>query len=376
MKIALIANYRPEHSFSMLGYAAMLQSGLQSRGHQVEIVDPPVVFGRLAVGDGEFAKWIGYIDKYLLGPGLMRRKIRRFDPDIVHVCDHSNSMHLRCAADKPQVITCHDLIAINGARGRYPGLRTRFTGRLQQAWIAHGLARARHVICDSHKTASDFRENFPASQAEIRVIHLGLNRAFYPAPAAEIQAALAALGLPAETPYLLHVGHNSWYKNRRGAMQIYASLRQFPEFQSFMLVMVGAPWSAPMRAFCAESKLNNRVVEARSLPDSTLNALYSGAAALLFPSREEGFGWPILEAQACGCPVITTKRPPMTEIAGDAAIFIDPSEPRLAAQTIRDQWSRRAQLRESGFRNVERFSPDAMLDACRSAYESIVASER
>ena len=131
-----------------------------------------------------------------------------------------------------------------------------------------------------------------------------------------------------------------------------------------------------MRAFCAESNLHNWIVEARSVSDSTLNGLYSGAAALLFPSREEGFGWPIIEAQACGCPVITTKRPPMTEIAGDAAFFIDPSEPQLAAQTIRDQWSGRARLRESGFRNIERFSPDAMLDAYCSAYQSIVSSER
>ncbi len=376
MKIALIANYRSDFFNSMSGYAAMLENGVRSRGHQVEIIEPPIVFGSLARGPGEFAKWIGYIDQYILGPGFLRRKIRRINPDIVHVCDHSNSMYLRSTAGKPQVITCHDLLAISGARGRHQGVSTRLTGRLQQRWIARGLARARHVICVSHKTASDFREIFPGSRAEIRVIHHGLSRAFSPASTTDIRAALGALGLTPQTKYLIHVGGNSWYKNRLGAMQIYVSLRQFPEFRPLVLVMVGRPWTEAMRAFCLESGLNDRIVEAEDVSDSTLNALYSGAAGLLFPSREEGFGWPILEAQACGCPVITTNRPPMTEVAGDAAIFIDPSEPSLAAQTIRDQWPRCADLREAGFRNLQRFSLDAMIDAYCTAYESIVSSGR
>jgi len=375
LKIALIANYRPDQSYSMHGYAAMLGQGLRGRGHDVETVHPPIVFGRVANDHRPFAKWFGYIDKYLFGISSLRRKIRRFDPDIVHVCDHSNSMYLRSAGDKPRVITCHDLIAVNTARGRYPGLSTRLTGRIQQRWIARGLVQAPHVICDSQKTASDFRLNFPNSRADIRVIYLGLREGFSVRSTAEIRAALTALGLSTETPYLLHVGHNGWYKNRLGAMRIYANLRQFPEFQSVMLVMVGRAWTAPMHAFCGQSKLRNWVAEVRNTSDSILSALYSGAEALLFPSLEEGFGWPMVEAQACGCPVITTNRPPMTEIAGEAAILIDPSDPCLAAQTIREQWPRRAEVREAGFRNLKRFSPHAMLDACCSAYESIIAAK-
>ncbi len=355
----------------MKGYAAMLARGLRSRGHQVEIVRPPLVLGRLPIGRGEIAKWIEYIDMYVVAPAWLRWKVRK--AEVVHVCDHSNSMYLRCAGRKPQIITCHDLLAINAARGKYSGVSVRFTGRIQQRWIAHGLERARYVICDSHKTETDFRELFGPS-ANIRVIHIGLSRPFSPVPAIECQAALATKTIPPGTRYLLHVGGNNWYKNRLAAMQIFAELRRYPEYHETILVLAGAPWTEQMHAFSRTELIRNAVVEMTDVSDSTLNALYSGAEALLFPSREEGFGWPILEAQACGCPVITTNRPPMTAVAGDAAIFIDPSKPEIAAQEIRSQWSRRSVLRALGFANLERFSTEKMMDLYVEAYEELTSS--
>jgi glycosyltransferase involved in cell wall biosynthesis len=79
---------------------------------------------------------------------------------------------------------------------------------------------------------------------------------------------------------------------------------------------------------------------------------------LLFPSLYEGFGWPLIEAQSCGCPVITSNRPPMTEVAGDAALYIDPADEDSAAERIAEGFERLAQLREAGFRNAERFDPN------------------
>jgi glycosyltransferase involved in cell wall biosynthesis len=76
------------------------------------------------------------------------------------------------------------------------------------------------------------------------------------------------------------------------------------------------------------------IIERVEPPEEQLRALYTGAPALLFPSLEEGFGWLILEAQACGCPVITIARPPMTEAAGGAAILINPEEVAGAAAEI------------------------------------------
>ena len=73
-------------------------------------------------------------------------------------------------------------------------------------------------------------------------------------------------------------------------------------------------------------EIAERVVEIEDAPDQLLEALYTCAVALLYPSLSEGFGWPIVEAQACGCPVICTNLPPMPETAGDAGLFRDPAD--------------------------------------------------
>ena len=98
--------------------------------------------------------------------------------------------------------------------------------------------------------------------------------------------------------------------------------------------MAGAPWSEKMRNFVTANNLGGGVIEIVDPSNEDLRSLYSGAAALLFPSLYEGFGWPLIEAQSCGCPVITSNRPPMTEVAADAALYIDPANESEAAAFI------------------------------------------
>jgi glycosyltransferase involved in cell wall biosynthesis len=121
-----------------------------------------------------------------------------------------------------------------------------------------------------------------------------------------------------------------------------------------------------------EEKLEGRAIEALDIGTEDLHALYCNAAFLLFPSIEEGFGWPIVEAQACGCPVVTSNRPPMTEAAGEAAIFVDPTNPESAAAVIADGVSRREWLREAGLRNVQRFDSNRIADCYLALYEEIL----
>jgi glycosyltransferase involved in cell wall biosynthesis len=369
MKIVLISNYRPERAYSMLAYARMLAHGLRARGYDIAVVHPPAIFGRIPGLGGEVAKWLGYIDKFIFAPAWLRWKSR--DADIVHVCDHANAMYLRWLGHRPHVITVHDLISVTAARGQYPGIQIRLTGRILQRWVVSSLLRAQNVICDSHQTESELRSVAPRIKAAIAVIHLSLRRDIAPASPPEIERVLARLGLTPGTEYLLHVGGNNWYKNRRGAMEIFAALRKSPQFSSTRLILAGKPLLPELRRFLQSAQLEDWVTEAKDVTDEDLIALYSGAAGLLFPSIVEGFGWPILEAQACGCPVITTNRAPMTEVAGDAAIFIDPARPELAAQLIRDQWSRLPALREAGFRNLERFRPTDVMDAYCRTYEQV-----
>lgn len=371
MRILLISNYRPDRQQSMLRYPRMLERALRGRGHEVTVIHPPAVAGRLPFPGKGIRKWIRYIDKYLIAPLYLRPKARGYD--VVHICDHSNAMYLPCAGSTPCVITCHDLIGVLSGKGYYPEVRPGRGGSVLQDWIVNSLKQSRYVVCISGKTAGDLRALVPECRAKVRVIPHALNRRCEPACPEEIEQQKRELGIAADAQYLLHVGAEVWYKNRLGAMRIFAELRKLPEFAQMHLVMAGHPFSSEMRKFAEASGSRSWLIEAANVDDKALNALYTGAAALLYPSLAEGFGWPILEALASGCVVITTNRAPMNEIGGEAAIYIDPTDPATAAKVIAQQWSERSVLREAGFRKAATFTEKKMIDSYVQVYEEIAA---
>jgi len=354
----------------MQSYAAWLGNALKARGHQVVLVRPVPLFSRLTKRPG-LQKYLGYIDKFLLFPPRLSRLAKTFD--LVHVTDHSNSMYLRTVRRRPNLITCHDVLAIRAAHGEFSQQTTGWTGKLLQRWILSGLRTAEHVASVSAKTASDLGKLTGLSAGQIRVIQNPLHSSFGPG-APHPHDLFPGMGLSESDAYFLHVGGNQWYKNRLGVLRIYAQLIMMPEFATARLVMAGKPWTDAMRDFVHHGRLGDRVIEAVDVSNRQLQSLYCNAIALLFPSLEEGFGWPIVEAQACGCPVITNGRQPMLEVAGDAAIFIDPDEPAAAAEAIAARLAHRDQLCAAGFRNLDRFDEKAIVDQYIACYESILAT--
>jgi hypothetical protein len=134
--------------------------------------------------------------------------------------------------------------------------------------------------------------------------------------------------------FIFHVGNNNWYKNRLGVLRIYKALTGImPDAPP--LIMAGKRFFPDMTAFVESAGLAGRVFSLVDVSNEDLRALYSAASLLLFPSLAEGFGWPIIEAQACGCRVVTSGRAPMTEVGGDAAIYVDPEKETEAAETVR-----------------------------------------
>jgi glycosyltransferase involved in cell wall biosynthesis len=105
----------------------------------------------------------------------------------------------------------------------------------------------------------------------------------------------------------------------------------------------------------------------------TLRALYCGAGALLFPSLQEGFGWPIIEAQACGCPVFTSDLAPMNEIGGEAAGYVDPRDAAGIAAAIVSAAPRFADMRRLGLENAARYSAAEMATRYVAIYREVVA---
>jgi glycosyltransferase involved in cell wall biosynthesis len=188
---------------------------------------------------------------------------------------------------------------------------------------------------------------------------------------------LRQAGVPPDQPYFFHLGANHWYKNRGAVIAIFAALHKLPRFAGARLVMAGGAMTAALREIADKQGVNDHIIEAVGLSHQHLQALYSCALATIFPSIEEGFGWPILESQACGCPVVIADRPPMNEVAGGASILIDVANPACAAETIASALENTIQLRAEGLRNAASHTAERMLDECELVYREVIqATER
>ena len=187
---------------------------------------------------------------------------------------------------------------------------------------------------------------------------------------------IRSLGIDTSAPFFLHVGKDSWYKNRIGALRIFYNFIVRPERPDYNFVFAGASMSNQMVKYIYSKGLQDRVFAVTDLTQEALQALYSSAAALIFPSLAEGFGWPIIEAQACGCPVFTSNRPPMTEAGGVAAIYLDPENPEEASQTIAYNLKNADQIRQAGSENVKRFSTGSMIASYIGIYNDILGQRQ
>jgi glycosyltransferase involved in cell wall biosynthesis len=179
--------------------------------------------------------------------------------------------------------------------------------------------------------------------------------------------------LKPETPFVLHVGSNLRRKNREGVLRIFALCK---DKWDGSLVFAGDPLSESLRSLGRELGLLDHIIEIANVDSETLEALYNRAIALLFPSTFEGFGWPIAEAHACGCPVLCVDREPMTEVAGDAALAHPvEDEAGFAADLLRlTNSEERARWSAKALQNAKRFSTARMISEYVSLYRSLGAA--
>jgi glycosyltransferase involved in cell wall biosynthesis len=383
MRVLLISNFAPDRQESMLRFSRQLAHGLAANDVEVATWAPSPRFTRL-LPNYRYAgatKYVGYLDKFFVFPREIKRRLANSGSDVVHIIDHANAVYAPLFAETPLIATCHDLLQIRAARGELPEHRVASMGRRYQEWIAKHIAALPHVATPSTQTARELRRllNFPAGR--ITVIPNGLNFPYSPLSSATarqiIEALLTERGLDPHLlhrdnrPFVLNVGGGQWYKNRRGLLEIYGALRPLLK-PSPRLVMVGKPLSSELQEQAAALGIREDLLLLSGVSENELQAVYSTAAALIFPSWEEGFGWPIAEAQACGCPVFTSNREPMTEVGGAGAAYFDPASPLEAAKLIASTWPRRAELAARGRARATEWSPSLMIDRYLAAYANTI----
>jgi len=383
-KIILIGN-SDEFQFSMKLFPEMLLRLLEEKGMTVVLTRPKTILGKLAPWVGPLGKWLFYVDKFLLFPLHLKNVLRREGGPgvVVHICDHSNAMYVHSLAGVPHVVTCHDMMPMRSALGEVPQNPTSWTGKIFQRLILKGLKKAQFVACVSMATQSDVLRiaGYPGQQT--RIVYNSLNYPYAPMPAPEAHCRVAQR-IGGDARYLLHVGGDAWYKNRTGVLTIYAELRRRLRAKGACvlpkLVYVGPPLHRELAPFLqADPAMEQDVIGVRGLDNETLSALYSAAELLLFPSWDEGFGWPIIEAQACGCRVVTTGKAPMTEVGGEAAFYIDPHQPLEAAATVLEVLEQEPAQRlvriASGVANAARFKQNVMIEEYIEVYRHVLAAQ-
>ena len=362
MKVLLVANYEPDGQNSMLAFRRVLERELPRQDCEVRVAAPVARVLRLAPSQ-RWRKWFAYVDKFVLFiPSLVRAA--RW-ADVVHVTDHSNAMYVRWLKSRPNVITCHDVIAIQAARETGADASVGRTGRLFQRLIAKGLGRADLIACVSDLTRRELLALELADEGRVTTVVNGLNDDFSPVPPDEAQRLLARFELAPENGYLLHVGMNLPRKNRPAVVQAFIALHQRAAANgrhalAGALVFVGPKLSSELVELLRTHGLADRVKAIQDVSHAELRALYSSATALLFPSLQEGFGWPVIEAQASGCPVFTSDLPPMNEIGGPGAVYVDPRDPDAMAAAIEHAAPRLAEMRRLGLENATHYSAEQM----------------
>lgn len=370
--ILLIGNYPLDRQQSMQRFAMMMLTGLTAAGLSAELIQPRPFFGRFRYAGNFAAKWLAYLDKFVLFPRTLAKKLRE-RPTVVHICDHSNAMYARAISDVPVVVTCHDLLAVRGALGEQTETPATATGKRLQRWIVRGLEKADALACVSRATLADAHRLISRKDGKpvFEQITLGLSYPYQMLPPEEARARLTKIpGFAADTQFVLHVGSNLVRKNREGVLRIFARCQ---ENWTGSLVFAGDPLSPSLRSLSSELGISERIVEVPNADSELLEALYNCATALLFPSTFEGFGWPIAEAHACGCPVLCADREPMSEVAGEAGLFHPvEDEEGFAADLLRlVDPAERARYSIKALENAKRFFTARMIEDYSRLYRSL-----
>lgn len=373
--VLLIGNYAPERQQSMLRFATMMLEGLTAIGVEAELLQPQPFFGNFTFAGAFATKWFAYFDKFFLFPRQLNAKLRA-RPAIVHICDHSNAMYANKVRSIPVVVTCHDLLAVRGGLGEETDCPASATGRLLQRWIVSGLRHAAAVACDSVTTRDDAIRIVTAGRErpKLPVIKLGQSYPYRVLPSAEVEKRLRALPqLDLARPFVLHVGSNLRRKNREGVLRVFARCQKSWNGQ---LVFAGDALSGSLRDLANSLGISDRIVEVAGASNELLEALYNRATAFLFPSRFEGFGWPIIEAQACGCPVLTSSTNPMAEVAGAGALLRDPADEQGFADDLLSLTDRtgHAAWSDKALENAKQFTTEKMIAEYCELYRSLGAA--
>lgn len=271
---------------------------------------------------------------------------------------------------KKTVVTIHDLWL-----DRNPSYSKKFFGQRLSSWkTRRGAIRADKIIAVSKFSKQEIHEVFGIPLEKISVIYHGCSGEMFPDYNKETWAYLRVrLGLP-ERPFIFFVGGAEPRKNHRVLFEAFAQSQKL--VKEFSLVAIGDETvrDESLRQTAQALGLSEVVICPGMLSTADLRLVYSQATAFVFPSHYEGFGLPLLEAMACGSPIITGQETALPEVAGDAALHVDVQDSEQLATVLEqlvDDAILQERLRKRGFQRVKQFSWERAAKETLAIYQEL-----
>ena len=242
------------------------------------------------------------------------------DFDLFHVVDHSYAQLVHGLPPGRTVVTCHDLDTFRCLLGSPAEPRSK-PFRMLMGRVLGGLRKAAHVTCDSDHTRDELLAYGLMPPERVTVVRNGVAPIFSPRadPPADAEAGRLLAEVPAGSPYVLHVGSTIPRKRVDVLLRVFANVRR--ELPDLRLVRVGGPFTGEQRGLLSRLGLEGAVVILPFVGERVLAAIYRGAGLVLQTSEREGFGLPVVEAMACGTPVLASDLAVLREVGGSAAVY-------------------------------------------------------
>jgi glycosyltransferase involved in cell wall biosynthesis len=320
------------------GHAETIPSGLERSG---EPMHPPTNAGWAVIG--------------------LPRAAARARVELIHAPAYTGPFW----AGVPVVLTVHDV-----SYALHPEWYPNRIGPARQWFYRQSARSAVRILTVSEFSASEIVTAYGTPKRSITVAPLGVDEFFTPSDPD------VPNDLPADVaePFLLHVGDLHERRNLSVVIEALAEARRhFGSVAALSLVLAGIDRgvSGALCRLAEDAGIGDAVVSLGAVSDERLRALYRGAAALVYPSLYEGFGLPLLEAMACGTPVIASRNASIPEVVGDAGVLLDPTDVGQWVEAIMNDGALRARLTAAGLRRAASFTWEQTaritLDAYREA---------